>query len=228
MTTYERGNVILVPFPFSNQTTAKKRPAVIISSNAYNSTSSDIVIMAITLFSFLSIQAQKSFDLSSVNYTDMTDTQLELLFQQAASKGYNYNDILKAAKAQGLSAKEMATLDKRFNTVNTLRASKNSNVPNGKTRLRNNSDDKALQDSQLSASNKGDIQYLRKKKSDIFGFDVFKGNGLLTFQSNLNIPTPAGYILGPGDKLFIDIYGQSEAYYQPEIKIGRASCRERV
>ena len=54
-------------------------------------------------------------------------------------------------------------------------------------------------------------------KSDLFGFDVFKGNSLLTFQSNLNIPTPAGYILGSGDKLFIDIYGQSEAYYQIEI-----------
>jgi protein involved in polysaccharide export with SLBB domain len=54
-------------------------------------------------------------------------------------------------------------------------------------------------------------------KSDLFGFDVFKGNSLLTFQSNLNIPTPVGYILGSGDKLFIDIYGQSEAYYQIEI-----------
>ena len=48
MTPYEKGAVILVPFPFSDQTTIKKRPAVIISSNAYNNISSDIVIMAIT------------------------------------------------------------------------------------------------------------------------------------------------------------------------------------
>ena len=48
MTVYERGDVILVPFPFSDQTVTKKRPAVIISSNAYNNASSDIVIMAIT------------------------------------------------------------------------------------------------------------------------------------------------------------------------------------
>ena len=48
MTAYERGDVVLVPFPFSNQTDAKKRPAVIISSDAYNNISSDIVIMAIT------------------------------------------------------------------------------------------------------------------------------------------------------------------------------------
>ncbi len=48
MTIYNRGEVVLVPFPFSNQTTTKKRPAVIVSANAYNNTSSDIVIMAIT------------------------------------------------------------------------------------------------------------------------------------------------------------------------------------
>ena len=48
MTHYNRGDVVLVPFPFSDQTTAKKRPAVIISSSTYNDTSRDIVIMAIT------------------------------------------------------------------------------------------------------------------------------------------------------------------------------------
>lgn len=48
MTNYERGNIILVPFPFSDQTTTKKRPSVIISSDSYNGISSDIIIMAIT------------------------------------------------------------------------------------------------------------------------------------------------------------------------------------
>lgn len=48
MTVYERGDVVLVPFPFSDQTTTKKRPAVIISSSRYNDLSQDIVIMAVT------------------------------------------------------------------------------------------------------------------------------------------------------------------------------------
>jgi hypothetical protein len=151
----------------------------------------------------LSIQAQKGFDLSSVNYVDMTNNQLQLLFQEASSKGYSYDDILKAAESQGLSAEEIATLDKRFNSVNNLRASKNSNIPDQESRLRNTNYVEG-------------VEY-PKMKSDLFGFDVFKGNSLLTFQSNLNIPTPVGYILGSGDKLFIDIYGQSEAYYQIEI-----------
>ena len=175
-----------------------------------------IVIITITLFSLLSIQAQKGFDLSSVNYTNMTNNQLQQLFQEASSKGYNYNDILKAAEAQGLTAEEIDRLDKRFNSLNT-RASKNSNIPDQESRLRNtNYSDTSLRESQLGNLNNDGVEY-PKMKSDLFGFDVFKGNSLLTFQSNLNIPTPAGYILGSGDKLFIDIYGQSEAYYQIEI-----------
>ncbi|MEK6693670.1 MAG: type II toxin-antitoxin system PemK/MazF family toxin [Nitrospirota bacterium] len=48
MTPFDRGDIVLVPFPFSNQTTTKKRPAAVISSNSYNNVSPDIVIMAVT------------------------------------------------------------------------------------------------------------------------------------------------------------------------------------
>lgn len=48
MTIYEFGDVVLVPFPFTDQTTIKKRPAVIISSSLYNSEKPDLVIMAVT------------------------------------------------------------------------------------------------------------------------------------------------------------------------------------
>jgi hypothetical protein len=42
MTRYKKGDVILVPFPFSDQTTTRKRPAVIISSDTYNNISQDL------------------------------------------------------------------------------------------------------------------------------------------------------------------------------------------
>lgn len=48
MTTYSFGDIILVPFPFTDQTTIKKRPAVIVSSEKYNADRSDLIIMAIT------------------------------------------------------------------------------------------------------------------------------------------------------------------------------------
>lgn len=48
MTAYERGDIVLVPFPFSDQTTTKKRPAVAVSSSLFNRQSPDIVILAVT------------------------------------------------------------------------------------------------------------------------------------------------------------------------------------
>ena len=42
------GDVVLVPFPFTDQSGTKKRPAVVVSIDGYNTSRRDIVIMAIT------------------------------------------------------------------------------------------------------------------------------------------------------------------------------------
>jgi mRNA interferase MazF len=42
------GEVVLVPFPFTDQSGTKKRPTVVVSSHGYNASRRDIVIMAIT------------------------------------------------------------------------------------------------------------------------------------------------------------------------------------
>ncbi len=48
MTGFEFGDVVLVPFPFTDQSTAKKRPAVVISSADYHRQRPDLIIMAVT------------------------------------------------------------------------------------------------------------------------------------------------------------------------------------
>jgi mRNA interferase MazF len=45
---FDFGDVVLVPFPFTRQTASKKRPAVVVSSPAYNTARPDLVVMAIT------------------------------------------------------------------------------------------------------------------------------------------------------------------------------------
>jgi len=42
------GDIVLVPFPFTNQASSKKRPAVVVSNAAYNGSRLDIVVMAVT------------------------------------------------------------------------------------------------------------------------------------------------------------------------------------
>jgi len=48
MTGYEFGDVLLVPFPFTDQSTSKRRPAVVVSSDAYQRERPDLIILAIT------------------------------------------------------------------------------------------------------------------------------------------------------------------------------------
>lgn len=48
MTSYNFGDVLLVPFPFTDQTGTKKRPAVVVNSTIYNQRHSDLILMAIT------------------------------------------------------------------------------------------------------------------------------------------------------------------------------------
>jgi mRNA interferase MazF len=47
-TVYDFGDIILVPFPFTEQAAVKKNPAVVVSYNAYIINLPDIVPMAVT------------------------------------------------------------------------------------------------------------------------------------------------------------------------------------
>ena len=48
MTSFKRGDVILVPFPFTDLSAVKRRPALVISIDDYNRGTGDVVIAQIT------------------------------------------------------------------------------------------------------------------------------------------------------------------------------------
>ena len=47
------------------------------------------------------------------------------------------------------------------------------------------------------------------RRNQIFGHDIFN-NESLSFEPNMNVPTPRDYRLGPGDAVIIEIYGASQ------------------
>ena len=143
-------------------------------------------------------------DFSSVNFLELNSSELDLLLRRASSQGYNQFDLIKMAKAQGLSEKDIEKLNSKFENSEAIkRVSSNASSPIENTRLR--------EDYNQS------ISIVREKESDVYGYNIFKGNGFLTFQANSNISTPSDYILGTGDNIYVDIYGESESYFNGQI-----------
>ena len=162
----------------------------------------------IIIFTFtvsISSYSQNFSDLSSINFSELNNSQIDLLLRRAGSQGYSQFDLLKMARDQGMDPSKINELDKKFKSTETIaRVAQNASTP--------------LEDTRLRQRWVEEMEVFRKMDdSDIFGYNVFRGNTFLSFQSNLNIPTPLDYVIGPGDKLFIDIYGQSENYYQVEV-----------
>jgi len=50
----------------------------------------------------------------------------------------------------------------------------------------------------------------------VFGRDIFNRR-MLTFEPNMNIATPANYVVGAGDRVIIDVYGASQKSEQLEV-----------
>ena len=48
MTSFKPGDVVLAPFPFTDQSAVKQRPAVVLSSERYNQTHPDVILAPIT------------------------------------------------------------------------------------------------------------------------------------------------------------------------------------
>lgn len=46
---YEQGEILIIPAPFTDLTSQKKPPVLVLSNNNYNIMSDDIIVAAITL-----------------------------------------------------------------------------------------------------------------------------------------------------------------------------------
>jgi mRNA interferase MazF len=97
MTRFEFGDVVLVPFPFTDQSSAKKRPAVVVSAAAYNAERPDLIMMAITS----QVRAENRFDIP------LPDWQQARLLKPSVIKP------VIATIEQGLVIKQLGKLSER-------------------------------------------------------------------------------------------------------------------
>ena len=89
------------------------------------------------LFGFNSLNSQSFNDFSNINFSTVSDSELDLLMRRASAQGYTQFDLLKLARAQGLSQSEVEKLDKRFKSAQTVAyVAENASTPLEETRLR--------------------------------------------------------------------------------------------
>lgn len=160
--------------------------------------------------------AQSLADIASVNVDELTDEQIRELVRRASDAGINEMELIQMARLRGLPAREAEKLQRRIEELDLATASTRSRTTASKRDPRQQVDFNEI--SQGILKYQTDIEGLEGADSNIFGSDLFYNkNRRLSFEPSLNMATPKNYILGPGDMVYVDIYGQSEQYYEASI-----------
>lgn len=159
----------------------------------------------------VSLNAQQNTDISSIKVDELNDDQIEELVKRAQELGLSSTEFLQMAQIRGLSSLEVEKLRGRIESLNSNSGS--LNVSRRKTRAQID-----LNDITRGLNQTQELTESKKTDSLIFGSNLFfQKNRRLSFEPSLNQATPKSYILGPGDLVYVDIFGQSEKYYEATV-----------
>jgi protein involved in polysaccharide export with SLBB domain len=160
------------------------------------------------------------FSLGMVNMTygqSMTDNQVVEYAIQLKKSGASESDIAAKLMQRGATMDQIQRVRKQYAkqmTTKGLDDSVDNMVGNTKDRMRVNNE---VNDNDI-ITNAGELapEYVQRTTpadqgtgKKVFGRDIFN-NKSLTFEPVMNIATPQNYVLGPGDQLVIDVYGDTQ------------------
>ena len=137
----------------------------------------------------------------------MSDEEVIEFVQKEHEEGKSQQTILIDLRKKGVKTEQLLRLKEKYESMQAGGASMSSgSAPTAVgDRIR-----KSNGDSQTRAEDTEVVKSVTSATTQIFGHDIFQ-NEKLTFEPNMNIATPASYVLGPGDEVLIDIYGTSQS-----------------
>lgn len=146
-------------------------------------------------------------DYSNLQVDQLTDAQVKQMMQRADEMGYTDEQLTQLMSENGLGSAESRKLLDRMKkiradasktvvTADSIPASSGRQV-NGKV-------------------NKSDDSGFKIPKSRVFGADLFTNNDI-TFEPDMKMATPKGYVIGPDDELLLDLNGDNEASYKLRV-----------
>ena len=158
----------------------------------------------------------------------MSDTQVMQQLQREMKSGASQSQIATRLMQKGVTMQQLQRVRSQYETLNGGKSSRssggNTDVLVEDSRMRDNngailtdSAGNALFTQQVKATSATDVAREKIKKAElddntyngkvVFGRDIFNKKAL-SFEPNMNIATPTSYVVGPGDKVFIDVYGK--------------------
>ncbi|MEZ7954143.1 MAG: polysaccharide biosynthesis/export family protein, partial [Bacteroidales bacterium] len=140
---------------------------------------------------------------ASALFAQMSDRQVIDELKRLSTSGMSQEQIFTELSAKGVTIDQLQRLKAQYESgsLNSTAGSATQSIENREREPLINFPDparwSAIKESQQRAA------------ESVFGRNTFS-NPNLTFQPNMNLPTPETYILGPGDQVLIDIWGNSE------------------
>lgn len=173
-----------------------------------------LVLLCFWSFAPTFVFAQQNVDLNTIRVDQLSDDQIEELVKRAQDAGLSSTDFLMMAEMRGMPSGEVEKLRNRMEELTAGSSkSRSTNVSKRAAREQVNINDitRGLMETQ-------ELMDTEKADSLLFGSNLFfQKNRKLSFEPSLNQATPKNYVLGPGDLIYVDIYGESEKYYEATI-----------
>lgn len=173
-----------------------------------------------TLLAFLGLVVPQAFsqvttDLTQLKVDDLSDEQVKELVSRAIEAGLSTEDFLQMAQLRGMPASEVLKLKNRIESLDGTGTGVSRATTASKREPRQQTDFNTITQGLYDPQS---VPELSKTGEEIFGTSLFyQKDRRLSFEPSLNQATPKSYILGPGDVVFVDIFGESEQYYEATV-----------
>ena len=192
------------------------------------------ILLSLTLFLGLSISASAQ---------GMSDTQVQSYIQRELKSGASQSQIAMRLMQRGVTAQQLQRVRKQMQESGAGTGSgsgmglgagedlSTSRLRESNGSVRVNAQGVPLVTTQVQPSGSGNTDGLSENRAQVyipdtvdnkingkrvFGRDIFNKKNL-SFEPAMNVATPQSYVVGPGDKVNLDIYGGSQKSQQLEV-----------
>lgn len=140
---------------------------------------------------------------ASLSFAQMTDDAVNVFIANAVKAGKSKAQIVSELSAKGVTESLQTRLLQKYQSGAVDASTYSPQVTK-------------ITAAQETPEEKTPVLPAIEDASGIYGHDMFSG-GQLTFEPNVNAATPEGYVLGPGDELLIEVWGDNEVSVKSKI-----------